>query len=298
MRRTATYWVLVAGLISALLQIVPTPVAVVLAFANLLFPINLVHICVLLAAILVDSLAGRLPKPCLVVPPLVLFSYAAAYAFAVGQSQSGLTRVAEILAERNVDPPFPFDPRQHALVMQPTYQQAILAQFQLPEIFVRSLRNGLLRQTVRPLSECQLPPPAAPYDVLADNIDSNNPLLKRFCFHREEVAFTKQSVEVNRIENPEQIGGVTALMRTYAVTVEGRQVATYTDAQISGLVSNPLLFIGCVPSDDEIGMWCGVQWMPDNDKYVPEMLWESEVAAHLLGLAPRTASEIEALTTR
>lgn len=298
MRSTATYWIGVAAVISAILQVVPTPIAVLLAVANLFFHFKLIHIAILMAAVVFDGLAGRLPRPWLAVPPLVLAAYAGSYAHEIFRSQARLAKVTETMAERSVGPPFPFDPRQHALVMHPTSQQAVLSQFQLPEIFVRSIHHGLLRQTLKPLSECQVPPLGSPFDPLADDIDRNNPLMKPFCFHHEPAVLASQAVEVTHTDKTEQVAGVTAALRTYAVVVNGLEAATYTDARVTDLVSNPLLFIGCVPPDDGSYMWCAVRWMPDNNRYVPDMLWESEVAGRLLGLLPRTTSEIEVLTTR
>ena len=297
MCRTATYWVLLAGVVSAVLQILPTPVAVVLTFVNLLFHINIIHLCVLLLAIAVDAITGRLPRAWLALPPLAIAAHLGLFSVRYASTQNALAEAGKLVAMRNSQPPFAFDPDLHALVMPPTSMQAVLGQFAIPEIFVRGLRGKLYRQTLKPMSDCQLQPLGSPYDPLADDVDSNNPLLAPFCIQREEVVLAKAVVEIGSIEPDEYIGGLKFKLNTYIARLDGVEVARYTDARVRAMAYNPLPLNGCAFGDDAEPISCTIEWRSEYH-YVPEMLWDSEIAARLLSLAPRSESEIEALTAR
>ena len=297
MRRTATFWVLVLGAISAILQFVPTPLAVLLTFAALLLHLNVLHIVALLAAIAFDAVTGRLPRAWLALPPLAIAAYAGVFALYRAQSQAAVEEVAAVLAARNTLAPFAFDPDQHALVMYPTYLRAVLGEFVIPEIFVRT-PHGLLRQTLRPLASCQVPALGAPYDPLADRIDLDNPLLKPFCIHSELVAvLDRAEVEVMQADANARIAGHDVTFRTYTITLDGARVTQASDARLRTMADNPLPLIGCAPNDDTPTMSCEIGWRTEY-RYIPEMRWESQMVGRLLGLAPRTATELEALTTR
>lgn len=296
-RHTATYWVLVAGVISSLLQILPTPVAVVLTFVNLIFQLNILHVGVLLLAVTFDAFTGRLPRAWLAAPPLAIAAHLGLFSWQYASTQNALAEAGRLVAARNSGPPFAFDPNLHALVMQPTSMQAVLGQFAIPEIFVRGLRGKLYRQTLKPMSDCQLRPIGSPYDPLADDVDRNNPLLAPFCIRREEAMPAKAIVEIGSVEPSERVGGLEFKLTTYIARLDGVEVARYTDARAWAMANNPLPLNGCAFGDDAAAISCTIEWHREYH-YVPEMLWDSEIAARLLSLAPRNDAEIQALTTR